>query len=157
MQKNRVAHGIAIACLCLKCVDYRGDGKTATSNLRYLAAGATSHPRPPSCERKRSRLWAAEQKLLISRPLHNVYHNRDNVGWHSYLYAPSQMSDEQLLFRDLRPPTSFTGTKSAIVDETTFRRNFRMLTNGLFDGVNWRNLLVAGGSMLACLTHDFQV
>jgi hypothetical protein len=39
----------------------------------------------------------------------------------------------------------------ALVDRAAFDRNWNELTSGVFNGLNWANVLVAGGAVLACM------
>ena len=39
----------------------------------------------------------------------------------------------------------------SIVDKSTWQRNWSMLTMGMFVGMNWDNLFVAGGAVLGCM------
>jgi len=57
-----------------------------------------------------------------------------------------------LLFDGMQRPHTGPGG-AAVVGYAHFRRNFHALTRGLFEKVNWDNMIVAGGSVLACLTH----
>lgn len=39
----------------------------------------------------------------------------------------------------------------AVVDKSSFFENWKALTCSMFDGMNWSNVFVAGGAVLACL------
>jgi len=82
--------------------------------------------------------------------IHRVYSGASSSIGSKYIYAPETERDD-LLFNGAQ--MSHTGTKFAIVDFASFRRNFRAMTRGFFDEIDWSNLVVAGGSVLACLTH----
>jgi len=84
--------------------------------------------------------------VAFHHDMHQVY-----ATFKQYLYAPKR--DAQL-FPYLQSAKPLCGDRNfAIVDKRTFLRNFRVLTGGLLDTVNWRNVVVAGGAVLACLTH----
>lgn len=42
-----------------------------------------------------------------------------------------------------------------VVSQETFLSNWRLLTNGILDGLDWSNILVAGGAVLACALPGF--
>lgn len=45
-----------------------------------------------------------------------------------------------------------TGNPFMVSNIIEFRENFRAFTHGVLDRLNWQNVVVAGGSVLACLT-----
>lgn len=45
-----------------------------------------------------------------------------------------------------------TGRPSTVSDILEFRENFRAFTHGVLDRLDWQNVVVAGGSVLACLS-----
>jgi len=101
---------------------------------------------------------AASQTVNVSRTasklpvgMHDVYAVLDAAP-EKYLYTPKQ--DAQL-FSFLQETKPLSGDRHfAIVNRQTFFRNFRALTGGLLDSINWENVTVAGGAILACLTHE---
>jgi len=56
---------------------------------------------------------------------------------------------------DLKRMQEILASKPALVDSATFQRNWALLTNGLLDGMDWTNVVAAGGSVLACLLPGF--
>lgn len=42
-----------------------------------------------------------------------------------------------------------------VVSQETFFSNWRLLTNGILDGIDWSNVLAAGGAVLACVLPGF--
>lgn len=42
-----------------------------------------------------------------------------------------------------------------VVSQETFLSNWRLLTNGILDGMDWSNVLAAGGAVLACALPGF--
>eukprot|EP00775_Hariotina_reticulata_P008499 gene8499-8681_t len=43
------------------------------------------------------------------------------------------------------------GSPAVVQDLDTFKTSFNMITGGLFENVDWSNMIVAGGAVLACL------
>jgi len=84
-------------------------------------------------------------------PLHNLFAACDSQP-EKYFYAPRT---DAHFFRYLQPETPFADERGnfAVVDRETFLRNFRALTGGILDCINWQHVVVAGGAVLACLTH----
>jgi len=58
----------------------------------------------------------------------------------------------KIMTYDQEPPA--VGSKT-IVDKDSFFRRFSNFSNGLLDGMDWSNIVVAGGSIMGCLKPRF--
>ena len=47
--------------------------------------------------------------------------------------------------------------KDAVVSKEVFLENWNKMTNGLFEGMDWTNTIVAGGAVLSCLLPGFSL
>jgi len=123
------------------------------------------HPYPPPSP------MTAEQKALIEA---------ENKARHLFATDPtsSELSDPHLLLMNVfnSPPQSFAYAEetpeekrvpklltqsrqldlkgSAIVDKTTFLKNWAEFTQGCLDGLDFTNVFVAGGAVLGCLSSN---
>jgi len=92
----------------------------------------------------------AKSDASVGLGLHRIY---KSCKWRdvplAYRFTP--LRNKLMLFGGLQ--RCYTNTAFAVVDFDTFRANFRALTRGMFEYVDWTNLIVAGGAILACLTH----
>eukprot|EP01128_Nolandella_sp_AFSM9_P004727 TRINITY_DN2170_c0_g2_i1.p1 TRINITY_DN2170_c0_g2~~TRINITY_DN2170_c0_g2_i1.p1 ORF type:complete len:809 (-),score=217.66 TRINITY_DN2170_c0_g2_i1:6-2393(-) len=80
--------------------------------------------------------------------LSNVY-----SGSQSFDYAP-ETEEEKSVPKILTQKRKRNLTGSAIVDKATFLTRFAEFTQGVFKGLDWTNVFVAGGAVLGAATSD---
>jgi large subunit ribosomal protein L40e len=105
-----------------------------------------------------------EQEILRENELRGLFanHPNDPVLQNPYLSlidvysAPSTFRVAP--FSQAKIPRMFLSndarTGSSIVDQAKFQANWASVGGNLLDGLNWKSVFVAGGSVLACLTSD---
>jgi len=89
-------------------------------------------------------------------PIHRVFGATSNSRTDPKYRFKSAAGRRDLLFDGFQ--ASHTQSPFAVVPFAIFKRNFSALTRGVLDKLNWENVVCAGGSVLACLTHfDLEV
>lgn len=78
----------------------------------------------------------------------NVFENA-----HTFKYEPETEDEAKVPKLFLRSRVNQTSGPN-ICDQATFVKNWKALTVGILDGLNWNNVFVAGGAVLACLSLD---
>jgi len=87
----------------------------------------------------------AEPHLMLL----NVFDDYQN--W----YYQDETFEEQQVPKLLRQSTKMgLRGSSIVVDKQQFMQNWNKFTHGILEGLDWSNLLVAGGSVLANLCHE---
>jgi hypothetical protein len=89
----------------------------------------------------------------VSDPHVSLLNLADEYNQFRYENLPSPVSDWAQIFSHPRVPAG--GASSCKLDK--FRTNFAALSKGLLNGLDWSNVLAAGGSVLACMAPNFQL
>eukprot|EP01122_Echinamoeba_exundans_P011680 TRINITY_DN4727_c0_g1_i1.p1 TRINITY_DN4727_c0_g1~~TRINITY_DN4727_c0_g1_i1.p1 ORF type:complete len:567 (-),score=100.96 TRINITY_DN4727_c0_g1_i1:498-2198(-) len=99
-----------------------------------------------------SRLSQADRKFYESASwLIDVYANPDKFVMQEENENESVIPK---LLAQRREAAGYRPGESAIVSRSQFNENFRKLTSGCLDGLDWTNIYVAGGSVLGCLLKN---
>lgn len=104
-------------------------------------------------EDKLRELFASDRNNYSIADLHvlliDVFKQRD-----SFKIAPAS-AEEMQIPKILAKPARGVGVEvvgeSAVVTSDQFHQNFAQLTSGVLQGLNWKNVFVAGGAVLAGL------
>lgn len=105
--------------------------------LRALFASARSDPR----------LSVPDLDLL------EVY-GRDNARFRLERLSAEEARIPRLLTHWWRPVSEAEEGRPSVVSADEFERRFRAFTCGIFDGMDWSNLFLAGGAVLACVLPE---
>ena len=106
-------------------------------------------------EEKYRRLFASDKHNSSLRDPHlNLINIMDNVSTFKYQSLTNEEDSIPSLLSKHKTQ-KVTGSSCVCTSIDKFKDNWNAFTENQFNGLNWNNLFVAGGAVLACLQPDF--